>query len=362
MKKLKFVPWFWSLSACIFSPLVIASCAQNPSSDLAWPFATNLTKVSFNWAWQPYLKTMQTNSTNINKAISIPLGWFATLSAKAANLSPEAINYQWLKTWFQVDILNQQPIKIDVNYLNRIFNQDQSFKKAFFQFCFGTNGWFSPLVQLANGAPYQSLINGKLVPTDQFDWIEFVQVGTGLKMYCYIIDQTGKQALIPFWSYPSNQDGIITNRDHFQFDLKIPLSFVAIDQNQIASQQVISNQAIDYQVDEQIQALVIHPFNQTNTHFNNLKNYLLKQNIQIANQPKKRVVLAYLSGTTNEQLLPVAILEQWLEQRIFNSNQQPIQYLIKDHQQVSLDVLNSDLFVTINGWSNLNKVFDQERN
>lgn len=356
MKKLKFAPWFWALTPCIFSPLVIASCSSAPS-DLAWPFATNLTKVHFNWTWQPYLETIQTNHTNSNKAISIPLGWFATLSAKAANLIPEAINYQWLKTWFQVDSLNQQAIKIDVNYLNRIFNQDQSFKKAFFQFCFGPNGWFSPLVQLSNGAPYQSLINDKLVPTDQFDWIEFVQVGTSLKMYCYIIDQTGKQALIPFWTYPSNQDGVITNRDHFQFDLKIPLSFVAIDQNQIGSQQVISNQAIDYQVDDQMQALVVQPFNQTTTGFNYLKNYLLNQNIQIANQPNKRVVLAYLSGTTNSQLLPVTILEQWLEQRVFNSNQQPIQYLIKDHQQISLDVLNSDLFVTINGWSNLNKIF-----
>ena len=348
--KFKFPSLFLPLLSTTLPLITIVSCASK-NQDLAWPFATNLSKVNFNWNWQPYLETIQTNETNFNKAISIPLGWFASLVAKAANLVPEAINYQWLSTWFQVD----QGVIINTDYLNRVFNQSREFKQQFFQFCFGKQGWFNPLVRLDDGLPYQSLVNNQLITTDRFDWIEFVQFNNQLKMYCYIIDQTGQQALVPFWAYPSNQDAIINNYDHFQFDLKIPISFSAIDQNAIPNQQVIINQPLNYQVNPDLNAKIINAFDNANPHFNNLKNYLLKQNIQVVNQPNQRVVLAYLSGTSDEQLLPVAILERWLEQRVFNFLQQPIQYLIKTHQQISLEILNSDLFVTINGWSTLNQ-------
>ena len=343
--------WFLLFGSSLVSPLVIiTSCAStDQSTGVSNPFATNLTKVSFNWNWQPYLLAMQTNITNDNKNVAIPLGWFADLVAAAAQINPNQVNQQWLQSWFQVG----KTITINTTYLNQVFNQSQQFKKDLFAYWFGQNGWFSPLKRLDDGRPYQSLINQKLVTTDQFSKIEFKQSGQDLQMYCYIIDQNGQQSLVPFWTYPSADDLVVVNQDHFRFNLKIPISLNAISTKQLANQQVIITSSIDYQPDPNIVVKQVQPPNQNLSSFDHLKTYLLTDSLQVENHPDWQVVLSVVRASKHPQLLPLNLITTWLEQRPFNSNQNQIQYWLKNYANLSLEIVNSDLFITINGWSKL---------
>ena len=332
------------------APALLTSCAQAPvDPEQPWPFATNIAKTVFNWNLLPYLQATINYQTNQNQAVSIPLGWFAQLVANVAKLPSEAINANWLSSWFQVN----QEVKIDTAYLNRVFNQDRALYKDLFNYFFTT--WFSPLLRLDNHQPYQSLVNGQLQAITQFDWIEFRQDGSDLKMYCYIIDQTGQQTLVPFWTYPAQNDNLVNTSDHFRFNLKIPIGLAAVNSNAVSAQQVVIKKTLNYQDNGQVSIKQLVPIDNKDLSFTNLKNHLLAQNIQSDSHPNLKVVLTYLSGTTYEQLLPLNLIETWLERRRFNSLNKPIQYLINDYSNISIEIPNSDLFTTINGWSKMNK-------